>query len=67
MDTVRDAFEVQGRRKTNVRYYWRQLGFEAGASKGKPTEYVYVNYAQEGAVHGFPISLDELVKKGVRP
>ena len=67
IETVRHEFELQGRRKPSVRYYWRHVGFEVGASKGKSTEYVYVNYAQEGGVHGFPINLDELRKKGVKP
>jgi hypothetical protein len=66
MDTVRDTNEVLSKRRGHVRYYWRHVGFLVGASKGEPTEYVYVNYAQEGAVHGYPITVDGLREKGVR-
>jgi hypothetical protein len=67
MGALRNDLEVKAKRRSNVRFYWRHLGTEIGASKGVPTEYVYVNYAQEGGVHGFPITLDELRRKGVKP
>ena len=67
METVREGHEVKGKRKVHVRYYWRFMGYIIGASKGKATEYVYVNYASEGAVHGYPITLDGLREKGIRP
>jgi hypothetical protein len=63
----RTHLEVKAKRRSSVRFYWRYLGIEIGASKGSPTEYVYVNYAQEGGVHGFPITLNELRRKVVKP
>jgi hypothetical protein len=67
MGTVRDAFEIPGKRKPNQGVYWRHLGMLIGTSKGKDAEYVYVYYAQDGAVHGLPITLEELRKKGDKP
>jgi hypothetical protein len=67
MDTVRDEFEIRGKRKTHQRVYWRDVGEAIGFSKGNPTEYVYVFYNHQGGVHGLPITLQELRSKGVRP
>jgi hypothetical protein len=66
MGTLRDMYEIEGKRKNHQRVYCRGLGREIGVSKGQLTEYVYVFYSQSGGVHGLPITLDELKRKGAR-
>jgi hypothetical protein len=64
MGTLRDRFEIKPKRKSHLRAYCRFVGEIIGVSKGKPTEYIYVTYGQEGGGHGFPIRLEELRAKG---
>lgn len=71
METVSDDLglgtEIVAKRKHNRRVYWRHMGRIIGASNGKETEYIYVEYAQSGNVHGRPITKAELRKeKGVK-
>lgn len=66
MGTVRDRFEIVGKRKPHQRVYCRHVGEVIGAAKGKSTEYVYVFWFQGGEVHGLPITPDELKRKGVK-
>ena len=41
------------------------MGIQA-SSKGKETEYLWVEYHQSGSVHGYPITEDELRSYGVK-
>jgi hypothetical protein len=64
METVREGFEIKSKCKPHQWVYCRHVGEVIGYSKGKATEYVYVCYAQEGSVHGLPMTLQELRNKG---
>ena len=48
----------------HVRYYFQELEFDVGASQGHLVRHIYVEYHQSGAVHGRPISVEELRQKG---
>jgi hypothetical protein len=50
--------------RPHVRHFFREIDFEVGASNGRLVRFVYVEYHQSGAVHGGPISIEELRKKG---
>jgi hypothetical protein len=39
------------------------FGFSVGASNGEETDYIYVEYHQAGAVHGRPITWNQLQQK----
>jgi len=59
--------EILPHPKPNVRMFWRELpdlGFPVGASIGRDTTYIYVEYNCSGPVHGRPITLEELRMKG---
>jgi hypothetical protein len=47
-----------------VRCFWRHVGFEIGASRGRRTEYILVSWHLDGSVHGQPISEEELIDMG---
>ena len=48
------------------RCFYKRMEQVVGASEGKETFYVYAEWSISGAVHGRPISEDELRKKGVK-
>ena len=47
------------------RTFWMDAGEVVGASAGVETRYIFVEWAVSGAVHGRPISPQELRRKGV--
>ena len=53
------------RTRRAVRMFWMDTGAMIGASCGEETTMVYVEWAQSGAVHGRPITLAELKRKGL--
>ena len=55
--------EFPSRRRT-VRQFYREFDRVVGASSGRLVRYIYVEYHQTGAVHGWPISRAELRRKG---
>jgi hypothetical protein len=61
-----ERFELKGKHspRPHVRVYWRHVGEIIGASRGKPTEYVFVMYTRDGTVHRYPIPAEELRLKG---
>jgi hypothetical protein len=65
MSTVSGQGTELSRPKDHVRAFWRKLDEIIGASKGQETRYVYVEYHLNGAVHGYPITEDELKAKGM--
>ncbi len=59
--------EILPHPKPNVRMFWREvrdLGFAVGASNGRETNYIYVEYNSSGPVHGRPMTPVELRLKG---
>jgi hypothetical protein len=51
----------------HVRRFYREYSFVVGASDGEETHYVYVEWSQDGSVHGRPITRTELVNtKGLQ-
>ena len=63
MDTIVEGTELP-RPKEHVRAFWRKLDEIIGTSKGQLTSFIYVEYHMNGAVHGYPVTRDELVAKG---
>lgn len=53
------------RDRCKKRTYYIQMNQEIGASAGKKTNFIFVEYVSSGFVHGRPITWDELKKKGV--
>lgn len=51
-------------KRPHVRQFFQQLDFVVGASQGIEVNYIYVEWHQAGAVHGRPISEEELRRKG---
>lgn len=64
MGALQDSLEIK--QKPHQRVYLRTMDEIIGASKGKATNLVCVTYNQEGGVHGFPITLDEVKRKTAR-
>jgi hypothetical protein len=52
------------RRSSHKRTFYMDTGTEIGASNGKPTTYIFVEWLSMGEVHGRPITVEELRKKG---
>jgi hypothetical protein len=71
METVTGQWnEILPHPKPNTRMFWRELpdlGFPVGASGGRETTYVYVEYNSSGPVHGRPMTPEELRAKGATP
>jgi hypothetical protein len=62
--------EIVPHPKPNVRMFWRELpdlGHPLGASAGRETTFIYVEWNSSGPVHGRPITRAELVAKGAVP
>lgn len=59
--------EIVARRRPHQRYYWRRMEGIIGASQGKETNLIYVEYGASGNVHGRPITEAELKRKGAKP
>lgn len=54
--------------RPNVRAFWSKVKEDQvpiGASDGRETPYVYVEYVSSGPVHGRPITESQLRQKGV--
>jgi hypothetical protein len=70
IDTVTEDLslgrEIESKRRSNRRVYWRHMNQIIGASRGQETEYIYVEYHSTGAVHGRPMTASELKSKGAR-
>lgn len=64
MSTVSREFEVDCP-KDNERHYVRDVGDIVGASNQKQTNYILVKRHQSGPVHGYPVTVEELRRKGV--
>lgn len=68
MDCVTgQGIEIQPQGKPHVRVFWREVNevhFSVGASSGSETTCIYVEYHNCGAVHGRPMTLAELKRKG---
>jgi hypothetical protein len=45
--------------------YYRKMDRTIGASAGESTPYIFVEYVNSGLVHGWPITWEQLRKKGV--
>jgi DNA polymerase II small subunit/DNA polymerase delta subunit B len=58
--------EILAGTKPHVREFWRDMGRTIGASNGRETEYIFVVYHLSGAVHGYPITEEELRSIGVQ-
>lgn len=59
--------EILPHPKPNVRMFWREiadLGFSVGASGGRETNFMYVEYNSSGPVHGRPMTCEELRRRG---
>ncbi|MBW3541557.1 MAG: hypothetical protein KY476_14915 [Planctomycetes bacterium] len=50
--------------EAHVRYFFQEFENSIGASAGSLVEHIYVEYHQSGPVHGRPISIEELRRKG---
>ena len=62
---ARSELELTPRRRPHVREFYGRFPQYIGASEGKKTKYIYVEYHQSGAVHGRPVTGEFLKKKGV--
>lgn len=50
--------------RNHVRAYCAKFDFYVGASDGRMTKYVYVEWEKStGSMHGYPITLKELTEK----
>jgi hypothetical protein len=58
-----DGIELP-RAAPHFRRFYRQLPTEIGASEGKKTDYIMVQYNCDGAVHGYPVTAAYLRSKG---
>ena len=52
------------RRSPHLRRFYRQFDFCVGASQGKRTNYIHVQWNQEGSVHGYPVTREYLKSRG---
>lgn len=55
--------------RDDIRYFWMRCERTIGASCGRETEYLFVQWEDGGAlneVHGHPITLEQLRKKGAQ-
>jgi hypothetical protein len=52
--------------KENVRSFWAECSKEVGASSGEKTKFIYVEYQNDGTVHGRPMTKQELIDKGMK-
>jgi hypothetical protein len=59
--------EIIAKRTSKRKIYWKQMDHIVGASNGRETSYIYVEYGSMGNVHGRPITKEELRKKGAKP
>ena len=50
----------------HVRKFWRRLAEDIGASQGKKTNYVLVQYNNNGSVHGYPVTESYLRQRGAQ-
>jgi hypothetical protein len=71
-DDVQRALEIACVERENfiyedrsVRCYYMDVGRIIGASDGAETQFVYVEYCKDGAVHGRPMTKDQLRELGV--
>jgi hypothetical protein len=44
--------------------YFMDAGRIIGASEGREVQYIYVEYLTSGEVHGRPVTIEQLRKKG---
>jgi hypothetical protein len=51
-------------RACNLRRFYRRFADYIGASEGKKTDYIMVQYDQSGCVHGYPVTVDYLRSRG---
>ena len=58
--------EIPDKCTLTKRVYWKCMNRIVGASRGKQTEYIFVEYAQSGDVHGRPIDEPQLKRKGAK-
>lgn len=58
------AQESPFRGDNTVRRFWMDAGKMIGASNGEETRYIMVEWKNSGEIHGRPISLSELRRKG---
>ena len=52
------------RESAGKRTFWMDLGMMIGAADGEETTFIFVEWAMSGTVHGRPMSLEGLRKKG---
>ncbi len=64
MGCVRGGGTELPRRVYNVRRFYRHFPQYIGASEGKKTEYIMVQYEQDGSVHGYPVTVGYLRSRG---
>lgn len=64
MGCVQGAGVELPQRACNFRRFYRRFAGYIGASEGKKTEYIMVQYDQSGAVHGYPVTVGYLESKG---
>lgn len=57
--------EILPRKTLHTRHFWLDAGHVIGASDGELTSFIYVIYGSSGEVHGYPITAQELKRKGV--
>lgn len=59
------GIEIRGRLShPHIRRFYRRFDHCIGASMGQRTSYIYVEWKDEGSVHGYPITEEELRLKG---
>ena len=51
-------------RACTLRRFYRAFPRCIGASEGKKTDYIMVQYDESGAVHGYPVTMDYLRSRG---
>jgi hypothetical protein len=65
MDCVTFGVELPPDVRPNVRRYYRDMGYVVGASEGELTTIVYAEWCSTGEVHGHPVTVRDLRKKGM--
>jgi hypothetical protein len=58
--------EIVEKQQPHKRVFWRRMAATVGASNGRETDLIYVEYGRQGNVHGRPITEAELRRKGVK-
>jgi len=48
------------------RIFYRDVGYRVGASDGEETNYIFVEWARDGTVHGRPMGETGLRRKGIK-